>query len=316
MTEAGGTCWLGDGIGQIDLRFQGQSAVIAVYVIDTTTGFALVDCGPGSTVPALLEGLDALGLDPERLRQIVLTHIHLDHAGAGGELLQRFPAATLYVHEVGAPHMIDPSRLLSSAQRIYGADMDTLWGSITPAPPERLVVVSDCDELNVGDRRLRVLYTPGHAQHHIALHEPDTGTVFAGDVAGVRIPPAVDVFPPTPPPDIDPPAWHASVARVRASHPTRLLLAHFGEAPQIDAHLNQLEVRLDEWLALVRQWSAQGLDRDAMVARLSAHASAGLDSGADSDEDTRTRFSMATPYGMAVDGLRRYLRTHNDGGST
>jgi glyoxylase-like metal-dependent hydrolase (beta-lactamase superfamily II) len=310
-TATGGTRWLADGLGQVDVRFQGEAAVIAVYVLDTSDGLALIDCGPSTTIDTLLAGLRELGLDPARMRHILLTHIHLDHAGAGGSLLQRFPAARLYVHEVGAPHMADPSKLVTSAQRIYGAEMDSLWGAVAAVPAERMVVLRDGDNVELGGRRLNALYTPGHASHHIAFHDQAARVIFAGDVAGVRIPPAAEVWPPTPPPDIDPVAWHASVARLRAAAPTRLLLAHFGAVDDIAPHLDQLEARLDEWVAFVDQARGAGLARDAIVAQLARHARGGLDAG--DDPQTEARFAIATPYGMTVDGLLRYLRLRDEG---
>jgi glyoxylase-like metal-dependent hydrolase (beta-lactamase superfamily II) len=307
-----GTNWLADQIGQVDLRFQGVASVIAIYVLDTPDGLALIDCGPSTTIDSLLAGLIELGLDPARLRHILLTHIHLDHAGAGGSLLQRVPEARLYVHEVGAPHMADPSKLITSAERIYGDEMETLWGSMAPVPAERMVVLRDGDQLEIGGRRLDALYTPGHAGHHIAFLDLATRVVFAGDVAGVRIPPATEVWPPTPPPDIDPVAWHASVARLRAMEPTRLCLAHFGAVDDIAPHLDQLEARLDEWVDFVASARDAGLARDAIVAKLEAHARGGLDA-VGGDEETAARFAIATPYGMTVDGILRYLRLRDEG---
>ena len=307
----GGTRWLDGGIGMLDLHFQGESAVIAAYVIDTADGLALIDCGPSSTLDALLNGLTELGLEPERLRHILLTHIHLDHAGAGGILLQRFPDMRLYVHELGAPHEIDPSKLLASAQRIYGDQMDTLWGPIAPVPTKRMVVLRDGDTLDIGGRRFDTLYTPGHASHHVAYLDHATRAIFTGDVAGVRIPPADSVWPPTPPPDIDPTAWHASIARLRALDAPVLYLAHFGAVERVGAHLDQLDAHLDEWVAFVERAHAEGLLRDAIVERLQAHAHIDLATQA-SDTQTRTRFAMATPYGMAVDGILRYLRKQDE----
>jgi glyoxylase-like metal-dependent hydrolase (beta-lactamase superfamily II) len=306
-----GTSWLPGRIGQVDLNFDGVSSVIAVYVLDTPDGLAMIDCGPSTTIDSLLAGLVELGLDPGQLRHILLTHIHLDHAGAGGSLLQRFPDARLYVHEVGAPHMADPSKLVTSAQRIYGDRMESLWGAMEPVPTERMVVLRDGDQLELGGRRLDALYTPGHASHHIAFHDHAARVVFAGDVAGVRIPPASDVWPPTPPPDIDPGAWHASVARLRALEPTRLFLAHFGAVDDVAPHLGQLEARLDEWVEFVARARDAGLERDAIVASLEARARGGLD--ADGDAQTEARFAIATPYGMTVDGILRYLRLRDEG---
>ena len=205
------TRWLEDGIGLIDLHFQNRPALIAAYVLPADDGLALIEVGPGSTLESLFDGLRKLDLDPNkpalsgsrRVRHLLVTHIHLDHAGAAGSLLERLPDARLYVHQRGARHMIDPSRLLASAAQIYGGLMGPFWGEFLPCPAERVTAVSDGDRLEIGGQTLDVLYTPGHAWHHVAYHETERNIVFAGDVAGVRIPPSPLVWPPTPPPDID-----------------------------------------------------------------------------------------------------------------
>lgn len=303
---AGDTRWLGDGLALIDLEFQDVAAVIGAYVFDTEDGLAIIDCGPSTTTDALLGGLEALGLDPQRLRHILLTHIHLDHAGAGGLLLRRFPEARLYVHEVGAAHQADPSKLLASATRIYGDQMDTLWGEIAPVAPERMVVIADGETLDIGERQLDVLYTPGHASHHVTYIDRQSRSAFTGDVAGVRIPPADAVWPPTPPPDLDVAAWHASIARLRAAAPARLCLSHYGVVQRVGPHLNELDAHIDEWIALVERLRAEGLQRDAIVERLIAITRADL-MALGSDEVTLSRYAWATPYGMAVDGILRFL---------
>lgn len=306
------TRWLDNGIGVIDLHHRGLPKLIAAYVVRSDDGLVLIEAGPGSTLDNLLDGLTSLGLEPAELRHILLTHIHLDHAGAAGSLLQRFPESRLYVHERGARHMIDPSRLLQSAERIYGAMMGPLWGEFLPCPEDRVTVLTDGDQVRAGDLTLDVHYTPGHASHHIAYHDPGRNVVFAGDVAGVRIPPSSLVWPPTPPPDIDIEAWHASINRLRELDPEQILIAHFGPYDDTDRQLRMLEERLDEWTSLMSGWQDEGLERDEMIARLEEHVIGEIErveSSSDSGEAAR----HVTPFGMSVDGLLRYVQKRDAG---
>jgi len=208
----------------IDVRHLGRERVIGCWQV----GDVLVDPGPASCLGALL---DALG--DERPRALLLTHIHLDHAGGAGSLVRRWPDLAVYVHERGAPHLADPSRLLASARRLYGADMDRLWGEVAAVPAASLHALSG-GETVLG---FRVAYTPGHASHHVAYLHAATGRAFVGDVAGVRIPPADVTLAPTPPPDIDVEAWLASLDALAAWSPSSLALTHFGEVVAVDAQL-------------------------------------------------------------------------------
>ena len=221
----------------IDTEHLGRQRVIGCWEVDGV----LVDPGPESTLPTLLR---ELGADFEP-RAVLLTHIHFDHAGASGALVKRWPHLPVYVHEVGAPHMADPGRLVKSAARLYGEEgMTRLWGAVVPVPEANLHVLAG-GETVLDD--FRVEHAPGHASHHVAyLHEP-TGTAFVGDVAGVRIPPADLVVAPTPPPDIDVDAWRRSIDMVEAWRPQRLALTHFGEvAGDVPEHLERLREALAE----------------------------------------------------------------------
>ncbi len=300
------TRWLTSEIGLIDLHFQGMPRVIGAYLLPTSDGLALIECGPTTTLDALETGIRSLGHDLADVRHVLVTHIHLDHAGAAGVLLDRLPQAQLYVHEIGAPHMIDPTNLVRSAARIYGDRMDLLWGEIRPVPADRVVVVADNEIVSIGGRTLRAMYTPGHASHHIAYHDEEARLIFVGDVAGVRIPPAIEVWPPTPPPDVDIVGWHASIARLRAANPDRMLLTHFGPWDDVSPHLDQLGARLDQWVALVEQWAIDGLDRDAMIARLGAVVLEEM--GRNGTSDLAPMFELTTPHWMSIDGLLRFLR--------
>jgi glyoxylase-like metal-dependent hydrolase (beta-lactamase superfamily II) len=223
----------------IDLMHLGRARVIGCWQV----GDVLIDPGPTSCLPTLLE---ALG--DERPAALLLTHIHFDHAAASGSLVERWPDLRVYVHERGAKHMMDPTRLYHSARRLYGDEMERLWGEMLPVPEANLEVLSGGETIREG--AYEVQYTPGHASHHVSyLHN---GTAFVGDVGGVRITPESMTIPPTPPPDIDVEAWHESIARVRAWRPERLAMTHFGSSEDVDHHLDELEARLDAWSELAR----------------------------------------------------------------
>jgi glyoxylase-like metal-dependent hydrolase (beta-lactamase superfamily II) len=300
------TRWLADDVGIIDLNFQSHPALIASYVIKTSDGVALIETGPGSTIPALKQGLGELAVDINDIRHILVTHIHLDHAGASGSLLAELPDATLYVHERGARHMINPERLIASARQIYGALMDPLWGDFLPTPEDRTVSITDGDSIQVGDTTLDVHYTPGHASHHVAFHEPERNIVFAGDVAGVRVPPSPLVWPPTPPPDVDIEAWKSSTQRLRDLDPEKILVTHFDEYSDVWRHLDQLDARLDQWVEWVEDWRAREMSRDEMIAALESAVLEEIENEPDS-ASTVYATKYVTPFYMNVDGLMRYI---------
>jgi glyoxylase-like metal-dependent hydrolase (beta-lactamase superfamily II) len=242
------------------------------------------------------------------ITQILVTHIHLDHAGASGSLLRRLPEARLFVHPRGAPHMIDPSKLLASATRIYADRMDELWGAFEPCPPERVTTLADGEEIHCGVRTLTALHTPGHASHHIAFHDAERKSVFTGDVGGVRLQGASYVRPPTPPPDIDIEAWHASVDRLKTLGLRTLDLTHFGRFDDPTRHLDDLLFRLDDWTRWVAERVAEGRSPDAMAAALQLRTDTEV---ADEIKTTAmaAAYELATPARMTVDGLARYVRS-------
>jgi glyoxylase-like metal-dependent hydrolase (beta-lactamase superfamily II) len=298
---------LGDGVTLLDLGFQGFAGAVAAYLLRDGDAAVLVETGPGSTLPALHAGLAAAGVEPAQLTGVVVTHIHLDHAGAAGALLADAPRARFYVHPAGAPHMIDPSKLLRSATRIYGADMERLWGAFAPVPAERIVTLADGDAVPVGGRTLVARHTPGHAVHHVALHDRDTGDVYAGDVAGVRLRGMRYVRPPTPPPDVDLAAWRASVATLRACAPRRLLLTHFGPFDDAAWHLDDLLARLHHWAGWIEGRLEAAPDAtDALVADLAARAAAEVRAAGGGAHEARG-YELATPAGMTVTGIARWV---------
>lgn len=290
----------------LDLDFQGSPGVVAAYLITGPYGHTLIETGPGSTLPALERAVTATGARLGDVTQLLVTHIHLDHAGAAGSLLRRLPNARLFVHPVGAPHMVNPSRLLMSATRIYGDRMDALWGAFEPCPEDRVELLSDGAELVCGARTIHALYTPGHASHHIAFHDPERRSAFTGDVGGVRMQGASYVRPPTPPPDIDVEAWHASVDRLRALDLKAVDLTHFGRFADPASHFGDLLSRLDEWTRWVREWVAAGRTPDDMAADLQRRSNADIATTVP-DPALALAYELATPSRMTVDGLTRYV---------
>ena len=270
----------------IDLLHLGRDRVICCFEVDGV----LVDPGPTSCLDTLVAALDGA-----RPRALLLTHIHLDHAGASGSLVERFPGLEVYVHERGAAHMADPARLVESARRLYGEDMDRLWGEMRPVPEANLRILRGGEELEGG---WRVAYTPGHASHHVSYLRD--GTAFVGDVGGVRIPPAGFALPPTPPPDIDVEAWHASIDLLAGWEPGRLGITHFGFFEDVDAQLGEVARRLDAWAAVVRD-----ADRETFLGRVQEE----VERGTGDDLDTAAAFTQAAPPDQLYMGLRRYWDT-------
>lgn len=298
---------LDEGLSLIDLNFQGQPGVIGAYLVQDGGERALIEIGPGSTLDALLEGLNEAGVAPQEISKILVTHIHLDHAGAAGSFIRRFPQAQLYVHENGAPHMINPEKLLASATRIYGDMMGLLWGEFLPVPKENVHVITDEETITVGNRALTEYYTPGHASHHVVYHDPERSHIFTGDVAAVRLQGYSYVRPPTPPPDLDLEAWGESIERIRHLQPTALNLTHFGPFTDIDRHLQEASSRLLAWADVVRHAVEIGQDRPAIVDNLTLRGDAEILQES-RDAGAIQGYELATPYGMTVDGYLRYLR--------
>jgi glyoxylase-like metal-dependent hydrolase (beta-lactamase superfamily II) len=262
---------LAPGIHYVDLEFLGHPEIIATAVLHGTSGAALVDPGPSTTLATLHDRLSRQGLAVGDVRQILLTHIHLDHAGATGSLLKDNPAIEVFVHERGAPHLADPAKLTASASRLYGQDMERLWGEILPVPADRLRILQGGETLSAGGRELRVAYTPGHASHHVTYFEPSSGIAFVGDTAGIRRGSGAYVMPASPPPDIDLEAWQASEERILAWDPDTLFLTHFGPFHGARPHFQQLNDRLSQWNAAVRRLLRDGRltdleQQDAFVA--------------------------------------------------
>lgn len=245
------------GMRYIDLNYLGTPRVIATAILDGPDGVTLVDPGPSSALASLEAQLRAAGIALEDVRTLLLTHIHLDHAGVTGTLVKRQPAMRVHVHERGAPHMIDPAKLLVSAGRLYGADMDRLWGEFLPVPAGNVHVLAGGERLQLAGRSLEVAYTPGHASHHVSFLDRSSGVAFCGDVAGIHIAGGF-LMPPTPPPDIDLDRWRASLDAIIRWQPTTLFLTHFGSVESPLAHLEGLRGRLGPVADLARTAMASG----------------------------------------------------------
>jgi glyoxylase-like metal-dependent hydrolase (beta-lactamase superfamily II) len=291
------------GVTRIDHGWGGPG-FIASYLIEDAGELALVEAGPASTLDALLAGIRAAGQDPADLSHILLTHIHLDHAAAAGQLARIAPNAAVHVHPLGAWHLADPSRLLASAARLYGARMQEMWGTMLPVPAERIRTPEDGGAVRVGGRSLVALETPGHASHHFAFHDPDACLLFTGDVGGIRLESAPHVRPPTPPPELDTPAWLASIARLRDLEPRMLLPTHFGGIEDVAWHLDDLEARLRDWTRL----AAAHADPAAFAADLQRRGDAEL-LAATGDAGLVRRYAESIPYDMMAVGLLREART-------
>jgi glyoxylase-like metal-dependent hydrolase (beta-lactamase superfamily II) len=254
---------LAPGLSYFDLDFMQLPRIIATVVVHGPGGVALIDPGPTSTLPRLRSTLAAAGMSMQDVTTVLLTHIHLDHAGATGSLVRELPNLRVYVHEKGARHMANPEKLLASATRLYGGEMDRLWGEVLPVPPASMEILQGGERMAVGNRMFDVEYTPGHASHHVSYFDRDSGVAFVGDTAGVCLMPGGFVMPPTPPPDIDLEAWHESLARIERWKPDTLLLTHFGPFSQAPGHLSALRDHLSLASGLVRESLArEGQDDD------------------------------------------------------
>jgi len=265
----------------IDLMHQGRDRVIGAWELHGV----VIDPGPEPCLPTLLDELGG-----EAPRALLLTHIHLDHAGASGVLVRRFPSLPVYVHEVGAPHLADPSKLLASAARLYGDEMERLWGEVVPVPEPNLRPLRGGEEVE----GFRVAHTPGHASHHVAYLDVAGGEAYVGDVAGVRIPPGDLVLAPTPPPELDLKAWERSLRIVEGWSPRALRLTHFGEVEAVEAHLADVRESLRRWGA-----EARADDRERFLAT--------LETVLDGEETALAdRYRLAVPPEHMWLGLERY----------
>ena len=298
---------LSPGLRLADVAFRGVPGVIATGVLEGPDGLALVDPGPTSSLPALSAALEAGGRRLADVSAVLLTHIHLDHAGATGTIVRQVPTARVYVHERGARHLIDPEKLLRSATQLYGDQMDELWGAFEAVPASAVTPLTGGERLDLAGRHLEVAYTPGHAQHHVAYFDTASRLAFVGDVGGCRTRGMTDVMPPTPPPDIDIEAWRASVDRILAWQPEGLVLTHFGLHHPAGPHLAAMLDRLEQLASLARTLlddpDIPEADREIRFRDEARRALRGTLSG-----DDLRRLELAVPLEMCWRGLERYWR--------
>ena len=293
----------------IDLNFRGSQRVIATAVLAGPDGLVLIDPGPTSCLATLEAGLRDRGHTLRDVRSLLLTHIHLDHAGAAGTIVERVPGVRVHVHERGAPHMIDPEKLLASATRLYGDQMDTLWGAFLPVPADRIEVLKGGERLEAGGRSLRVAYTPGHARHHVSYLDEESGMAYVGDTGGVRV--SGDyLIAPTPPPDIDLEAWRASLDAIEAWQPVSLFLTHFGPVTPARAHLSRFRQTLTSAADAVKTlMAAGGSDEDkvrSFVEQMRCEARKAL------PEHEAKAAELAAPFEQLWQGLARYWQKRNN----
>jgi glyoxylase-like metal-dependent hydrolase (beta-lactamase superfamily II) len=299
---------LGHDVFQIDTRMAGHEKITAGYLIRAERP-CLVETGTAPSAPVVRDALTRLGIGPGDLATVVVTHIHLDHAGGVGDIAEMFPDAEIVVHEKGARHLADPSRLMDSARRVYGSALDRLFGQLAPTPGERIKTVEARGSIDLGGgRRLDSHYSPGHAKHHVGLIDSASGDLYVGDAAGVFIEETQDLRPATPPPDFDLALALGSLRMFAALAPARLLFSHFGPVGEVDQTLERSAEELNVWVEQTRQARDAGLDLDhavAMVAEQTRQRYAALGPGA--DPVLSARFERQSGAATNVAGIMHWL---------
>ena len=295
---------LGQGRILLDLDFRDTEGLIAAYLLPTPEGWALVETGPTTCREALLTAVGRAGVSPAEVRQVFVTHIHLDHAGGMGALVDAFPRATFYAHELGVPHLVDPARLIASTRRAWGAASDTLWGTIVPVPASRVVALKGGERFPLKGGELSVLATPGHARHHLAFFDSAIRAVFAGDGAGVRLEHGTRLRPAVPPPDLDLEALFASLDVMRGTDPRLLLLSHFGPTPHGASDLVHYRTVVEQWRDVALAAARERPDVAFVEARLRS-----FDESQRPKPPPDDRESLISGYELAAAGFLRYFET-------
>jgi glyoxylase-like metal-dependent hydrolase (beta-lactamase superfamily II) len=306
---------LGHGIRAVDTRTAGMSNVTAGYLIEAPRP-ALVECGPAISIGNVIGALRAVGLDPGDLAYLVCSHIHLDHAGGAGDIAAAFPGATVIVSEVGARHLVDPERLNASSRRVYGDLMDAVYGDCTPIEEPRVRGVADGDVLDLGGgRRLDLLYTPGHAKHHIAVHDSDSGSLFVGDSVGVKLPGMRAIRPATPPPDFDLVLAHRTLERYRQLNPRTIYLAHYGAVDPPQAALDQASERLRLWAETAEAAYQEHNELDHVAETLAQRFADDVEP-VPGDSDMENRVALLSSFRSNAMGFVRYFQLREEGRTT
>ena len=301
------------GMTYVDLDFQGKQRVIATAVLQGPRGVALVDPGPSTCLDTLRSSLEHHGIGIGDLTALLLTHIHLDHAGVTGSLLKENPDIAVYVHELGAPHVVDPTKLLASAGRLYGDDMERLWGEVLPVPEGNVRRLQGGEHIGVSDRELEVAYIPGHASHHVGYFDRSSGVAFVGDTAGLRTGTELFAMPPTPPPDIDLEKWEQSIGLIREWRPATLFMTHFGPHEDVDAHLDVFLRHMDAMKELARTSLSLEGDDDQRMSAFAAEMRIYLQRHVSPAE--AALYDYAAPLTLCWLGLARYWRKRGVGAS-
>jgi glyoxylase-like metal-dependent hydrolase (beta-lactamase superfamily II) len=308
VTPGPGITDLGHGVYEIDTRMAGYRGITAGYLILSDRP-CLVETGTGPSAPVIQEALAALGVGPADLATVVVTHIHLDHAGGTGDVAALYPAAEVVVHERGARHLADPGRLMASARQVYGAALDRLFGTMRPTPAQRIRAVAERGHIDLGGgRRLESHYSPGHAKHHVGLIDTVSGDLYVGDAAGVYIPDTGDLRPATPPPDFDLDTALGSLRTFAALGAQRLLFSHYGPVADVPGTLERSAEEITLWVAETRRARGAGLDLDhavALVHERTRERYAALRPGA--DPDIATRFEAVSGTASSVAGIMHWL---------
>lgn len=301
------------GLWAVDTRTAGMSKVTAGYLIDAPRP-TLVECGPALSIDAVIDALHRLGMEPGDLAYLVCTHIHLDHAGGAGDIAEAFPSATVVVSEIGARHLVDPERLNASSRRVYGELMDSVYGDCTPIAGERVRGVADGETLELGGgRRLELLYTPGHAKHHIAAFDPDTGDLFVGDSVGVKMPGMTVIRPATPPPDFDLVLAHRSLDRYRDLGPQRVYLAHYGPVDPPMQALEEASERLTLWAETAEEAYSEHHELDHVVETLGRRFADEVAVPPEEDPEAAERVALLSGFRSNAMGLVRYFEQRAEG---
>ena len=297
-------------ITTIDTNWTGRPRSIAAALLESNGHRAIIDPGPESTLATLREQLRSRGLSVADLDALLLTHIHLDHAGASGALVRENPRLAVYVHRNGASHMADPSKLLSSAGRLWGDDLPRLFGETLPVPPENLSILEGGERLMLGGRKLEVAYTPGHASHHVSYFDEEAGVAFVGDTTGIRIDNGPYILPATPPPDIDLGIWDSSFTTILERGPVRLFLTHYGFADDPAAHIGEFRERLHRWAALTEEVLRSSPDDSAAMQSFMTKFRAEMDQELGEAEAEHHAFTAG--LNLSFLGLARYIRKREE----
>jgi glyoxylase-like metal-dependent hydrolase (beta-lactamase superfamily II) len=289
----------------IDLDFRDTEGLVASYLLPQEDGWTLIETGPATCREPLLRGLARAGVAPEEVRRVFVTHIHLDHSGGMGAVVDAFPRATFYAHELGVPHLVDPTRLISSARRAWGPAADPLWGTIVPVPAPRIVPLRGGETFPLKGGELRALATPGHARHHLAFYDSGLEGLFTGDGAGVRLEGSPHLRPAVPPPDLDLDQLFASLDAMRATQPKLILFSHFGPSPDGASDLVRYRTVVEQWRDVALAAARERPNAEFITERLRA-----FDREASADTPPTERESLVSGYELAAQGFLRFFETH------